>query len=174
MNYMFMPLKRYADFSGRSRRLEFWLWTLFNTIVVGVLVAIIMIAVFGSMTDLANRAASGEFANYVSDGGTSFVELNGQKYAVPPEVVAGAIMGSLGIPAALLGLWWLATLLPNLAVIVRRMHDQDKSGWWFFIGFVPFIGGIWLLILYLTDGTPGPNQYGPDPKGRGATAAPFA
>ena len=176
MNYMFMPLKRYADFSGRSRRLEFWLWQLFNLIVVGVLCTIIMVAVFGSIADLAHRAASGEFANYVPPEGSAagYVELNGEKYAVPPELVAQAIMGSLGIPAALLGLWWLAIFIPNLAVIVRRLHDQDKSGWWFFIGFVPIIGGIWLLILYLTDGTPGPNQYGPDPKGRGATAAPFA
>jgi uncharacterized membrane protein YhaH (DUF805 family) len=174
MNYMFMPLKRFADFSGRSRRLEFWLWTLFTMIVTSVLVAIIVVAVVGSMADLANRAASGEFANYVSDGGTNFVELNGQKYAIPPEVMAQAIIGSFGIPAILLALWSLAILIPNLAVIVRRLHDQDKSGWWFFIGFVPFIGGIWLLILYLIDGTPGPNRYGPDPKGRGMSAAPFA
>lgn len=175
MGNMFLPLKRYADFSGRSRRAEFWLWWLFNFIIAGVLCAIIMVAVFGSIADLAHRAAAGEFANYVPPEGSAagYVELNGEKYAVPPELVAQAIMGSLGIPAVLLGLWWLATLIPNLAVAVRRMHDQAKSGWWILIGFVPIIGGIWLLILYLTDGTPGPNQWGPDPKGRGAGAAPF-
>ena len=167
MNYMFMPLKRYADFSGRSRRLEFWLWTLFNMIVVGVLCTVLFIAVFGSIADLAHRAQAGEFANYVAPEGTQpgYVELNGEKYAVPPELVMQAIMGSLGIPALLLGIWWLATLIPNRAVAVRRMHDQDKSGWWILIGFVPFIGGIWLLILYLIGGTPGPNRFGPDPKG---------
>ena len=173
MNYMFMPLKRYADFSGRSRRLEFWLWALFHAIVAGVFITIIAIAFYGSMTDLANRAASGEFANYVAPDGTGSLMVNGEKYSVPPDVMAQAILGSIGIPAALLGLWSLAIFIPNLAVIVRRLHDQGKSGWWFFISFVPFIGGIWLLILYLTDGTPGPNQYGPDPKGRGASAAPF-
>jgi uncharacterized membrane protein YhaH (DUF805 family) len=176
MNYMFMPLKRYADFSGRSRRLEFWLWWLFNMIVVGLLCTIIAIAIFGATAELAHRAAGGEFANYVPPEGSAggSVELNGEKYAVPPELVAQAIMGSLGIPALLLGLWWLATLIPNLAVAVRRMHDQDKSGWWILIGLVPLIGGIWLLILYFIDGTPGPNRFGQDPKGRGIGAAAFA
>ena len=174
MGYMFAPLKRYADFSGRSRRTEYWLWWLFNFIVSAVFVTIIAVAFVGSMTDLSNRAASGEFANYVpTDGSSGYVELNGEKYAVPPELVAQAIMGSLGIPFAILCIWGLATLIPNLAVLVRRMHDQGKSGWWVFIAFVPIIGGIWLLILLLTDGTPGPNQWGPDPKGRGAGAAPF-
>jgi uncharacterized membrane protein YhaH (DUF805 family) len=166
MGYMFLPLKRYADFSGRSRRLEFWLWTLFHAIVSSVVVIIIMILVFGSISDLAQRAASGEFANYAVDG-ANYVTLNGEKYAIPPEVMLPAIMGPIAIPCLLLALYSLAVFIPNLAVIVRRLHDQDKSGWWFFIGFVPIIGGIWLLILYLTDGTPGPNQYGPDPKGRG-------
>ena len=171
MGYMFLPLKRYADFSGRSRRLEFWLWTLFNMIVVVVVMVIVGIAFFSAMSDLAQRAASGEFANYVPpDGTTSYVELNGQKFAVPPETLAAAIFSSIGIPMALLGLYSLAVFIPNLAVAVRRMHDQDKSGWWILIGFVPFIGGIWLLVLYLIDGTRGPNRYGPDPKA-GTTAA---
>jgi uncharacterized membrane protein YhaH (DUF805 family) len=171
MNYMFMSLKRFADFSGRSRRLEFWLWTLLNIIVTCVLVGVIMVSVFSSMADIANRAASGEFANYVAPDGASTFVMNGVKYSVPPEVMLQAILGSFGIPALLLALWSLAIFIPNLAVIVRRLHDQDKSGWWFFIGFVPIIGGIWLLILYLTDGTPGTNRFGTDPKGRGAAIA---
>ena len=59
----------------------------------------------------------------------------------------------------------LATLVPNLAVTVRRLHDQDKSGWWIFTGVIPFIGSIWLLILLAMEGTKGPNKYGPDPNG---------
>lgn len=167
MNYMFLPLKRFADFSGRSRRLEFWLWTLFHTIVTTVLVGFMMIMVFGAVGDIAQRAAAGEFDNYASYDGASFVTLNGEKFAVPPDVMMQAILGSIGIPCLLLVLYSLAIFIPNLAVIVRRLHDQDKSGWWFLIGLVPIIGGIWLLILYLTDGTPGPNRFGPDPKGRG-------
>ena len=146
MGYMFLPLKRFADFSGRSRRLEFWLWTLFHTIVTTVLVVIMMIAIFGSISDLAQRAANGEFANYAAMDGANFVTLNGEKFAIPPEVMTQAMLGAVGIPCLLLMLYSLAIFIPNLAVIVRRLHDQDKSGWWFFIGFVPFIGGIWLLI----------------------------
>jgi uncharacterized membrane protein YhaH (DUF805 family) len=175
MGYMFLPLRRYADFSGRSRRLEFWLWALFNMIVFWVVMAALGIAFFSAMADLAHRAASGEFANYVPpDGTTSYVELNGEKFAVPPETLAVAMTSAIGIPMALLGLYSLAVFIPNLAVAVRRMHDQDKSGWWILIGLVPFIGGIWLLILYLIDGTRGPNRFGPDPKQPVTSAGAFA
>jgi uncharacterized membrane protein YhaH (DUF805 family) len=168
MNYMFLPLKRYADFSGRSRRLEFWLWQLFNFVVSGILIVFVMIAVFGSITDLANRAAAGEFANYIpNDYASSYVELNGYRYDIPPDVFFQTIVGSLGIPGILLLLYALATFIPNLAVTVRRLHDQDKSGWWILIALIPFIGGIWLLILYFVDGTSGPNRFGPDPKASG-------
>jgi uncharacterized membrane protein YhaH (DUF805 family) len=173
MGYMFLPLKRYADFSGRSRRLEFWLWALFHLVVVGILMTIIMVSVFGSIADLAQRAASGEFANTPMDG-ASFVTWNGEKYAVPPEVMMQAIMGSFGIPFLLLCLYSLAVFIPNLAVSVRRLHDSDRSGWWILIAFVPFIGGIWLLVLYLLSGTPGPNRFGPDPKAGTAEAQAFA
>jgi uncharacterized membrane protein YhaH (DUF805 family) len=65
-------------------------------------------------------------------------------------------------------LYGLGVLLPSLAVFCRRMHDQDKSGWWWLIALIPFIGGIWLLILTCLPGTAGPNKYGPDPKAIGA------
>lgn len=55
-------------------------------------------------------------------------------------------------------------VLPSIAVAVRRLHDIGKSGWWIFVGFVPVIGFIWLLIYFVREGTIGPNQYGPDPK----------
>jgi uncharacterized membrane protein YhaH (DUF805 family) len=172
---MFLPLKRYADFSGRSRRLEFWLWALFNWIVVGIFITFIAIACFNALSDLSNRAAAGEFTNYVPpDGVNSTISLNGEKYAVPPEVLMQAIMTSFGLPALLLGIYSLAVFIPNLAVAVRRMHDQDKSGWWILIGFVPLIGGLWLLILYLIGGTRGPNRFGPDPKAGTTQAQAFA
>lgn len=75
------------------------------------------------------------------------------------DALTGAIIGYV-----LFGLYALATLLPALGVIVRRLHDVDKSGWFYFIAFIPFVGGIWLLILFCTEGTHGPNQYGQDPK----------
>jgi uncharacterized membrane protein YhaH (DUF805 family) len=53
-----------------------------------------------------------------------------------------------------------AAFLVSLALTIRRLHDQDKSGFWYFIAFVPFIGGIWLLVLTIMEGTPGPNRFG--------------
>lgn len=58
----------------------------------------------------------------------------------------------------------LSFLCQVLAVFVRRMHDVGKSGWWFFIGLIPIIGAIWLLILVCTDSEKGENQYGKNPK----------
>ncbi|PID36283.1 MAG: DUF805 domain-containing protein [Rhodobacterales bacterium] len=63
----------------------------------------------------------------------------------------------------------LTTALPMLAVVIRRLHDTDHTGWWLLISFVPIIGGIVLLVFYVTDGTRGANRFGPDPKGRGTT-----
>jgi uncharacterized membrane protein YhaH (DUF805 family) len=48
----------------------------------------------------------------------------------------------------------------NLSLAVRRLHDTDKSGFWIFIGLIPLIGGIVLLVFYLLLGTPGPNRHG--------------
>ena len=62
-------------------------------------------------------------------------------------------------------LYTLFVLIPGLAVLVRRLHDINKSGAWYFIALVPLIGGIWLFILLCTEGTSGSNIYGADPKG---------
>ena len=61
-------------------------------------------------------------------------------------------------------LYALASLIPSLALVVRRLHDVGKSGWFYFIALIPLVGGIWLLVLFCTAGNPGTNQYGPDPK----------
>jgi uncharacterized membrane protein YhaH (DUF805 family) len=74
---------------------------------------------------------------------------------------AGIGHGGLGL---LSGLYGLATFLPALGVMIRRLHDTGRSGWWILIGFIPFIGGIILLIFMLLDSQPGTNQYGPNPK----------
>lgn len=57
----------------------------------------------------------------------------------------------------------LGILLPSLAVAIRRLHDTDRSGWWYLIGLVPLVGGIILIIFLVTRGTAGPNRFGPDP-----------
>ncbi|MFP5039548.1 DUF805 domain-containing protein [Parasediminibacterium sp. JCM 36343] len=58
----------------------------------------------------------------------------------------------------------LGSFIPWLAVLCRRLHDVNKSGGNAFIWLIPLIGPIWLLVLLFTEGTPGPNKYGEDPK----------
>jgi uncharacterized membrane protein YhaH (DUF805 family) len=62
------------------------------------------------------------------------------------------------------GIYGLAILIPSLAVTVRRLHDIDRSGWWILINLFPLIGSIVLLVFAVSEGTPGNNQYGPNPK----------
>ena len=62
------------------------------------------------------------------------------------------------------GLYYLAVLVPGIAVALRRLHDVGKSGWYLLLIFVPLIGAIWLIVLFCTEGTRGMNEYGPDPK----------
>lgn len=58
----------------------------------------------------------------------------------------------------------LAVIIPGLALMVRRLHDVGKSGWFFFIALIPFIGAIWLLVLACKDSQPGENEHGANPK----------
>ena len=85
--------------------------------------------------------------------------------------IADAILGTrIGTGSSstgvLGGLYSLAVLIPSLAVTVRRLHDTGRSGWWWFIGLVPFVGWIVLLVFMVLDGDAGANTYGPDPKAR--------
>ena len=54
----------------------------------------------------------------------------------------------------------LVLLLPSLAVAVRRLHDIDRSGWWYLIIVIPIIGPLVLLYWYIQPGTDGSNQFG--------------
>ena len=55
--------------------------------------------------------------------------------------------------------WILVTIVPALAVLVRRLHDTGKSGWWVLMGFVPFAGAIVLFVFTVLDSTPAENKY---------------
>jgi len=113
-------LKNYANFNGRARRKEYWMFFLFN------LIFAVCAAVIDNLLGLSSKD-----------------------------------MGGYG---PIYGLYALATLLPGLAVAVRRLHDVGKSGWFLLVGLIPLIGGIWLLVLMATDSQPGSNEYGPNPK----------
>ena len=54
--------------------------------------------------------------------------------------------------------------LPSLSVVVRRLHDVGKTGWFYLIILIPFVGAIWMLVLLVSNGDVGENKYGADPK----------
>jgi uncharacterized membrane protein YhaH (DUF805 family) len=165
MEYMFLPLKRYADFSGRSRRMEYWMFVLFQ-ILLGALFWVAMTIVGG-----AALMGGGSADSLVAAG--------------------GAVM----VLVALYGLVSLALIIPALAVGVRRLHDTNRSGWWILAPLAPYclsfigismgssgdggsasilvmLGGVLalvmaivLLVFMLLDGTPGANRYGEEPTG---------
>jgi len=70
-------------------------------------------------------------------------------------VCDAVIFGSSG--GSLFGIYQIGLFVPTIAVLVRRMHDVDKSGWFCF-------PPIYNLLLACTEGTKGPNRFGPDPK----------
>ena len=113
MNWYLEGLKKYAVFSGRARRKAYWMFTLFNVIIV---------------------------------------------------IVLGIIEVLVGGPGIVGMLYSLAVLIPGIAVLVRRLHDTNRSGWWLLIGLVPLIGPIILLVFVVQDSQAGANQYGPNPK----------
>ncbi|MBX3479145.1 MAG: DUF805 domain-containing protein [Caulobacter sp.] len=128
----------------------------------------LMFAPFRKYVDFQGRARRSEYWLYIL-----FLT------AVEIVLVVLAAMMSNGDPESfgpvniLLLIFGLGTFLPTLAVAVRRLHDTGRSGFWLFIGLIPLIGAIVLLIFYVLDGTPGPNRFGPDPKGRGGDADVF-
>lgn len=85
-------------------------------------------------------------------------------------LILGAIVGDatgalagMGIGYVLFCLYALVALIPGISVFVRRMHDIGRSGWWFWIGLIPFVGAIVLLVFLVTGSDRGDNQYGPEP-----------
>ncbi len=138
MELMLQPIRKYADFSGRARRKEFWLFAL--------LMFLIEIAFMGLLSAV---------------GGSPMMLVDP---AVAPATGAG------GTVLMIYGLVLLALLIPSVAVAIRRLHDTNRRGWWILIGLIPLIGQLVLFVFYLLDGTPGPNRFGPDPKGRSELA----
>jgi uncharacterized membrane protein YhaH (DUF805 family) len=169
MNFMLLPLKRYAEFSGRSRRMEYWMFQLFMFLVYMAMVVLMMVVGGGAMMMMASGDPSG------------------------PLAAGGAVVVIFGLYLV----FALAMFIPALAVTVRRLHDTNRSGWWILApisGYVimaiggvmaaaspdnPGLGGVLavvgmvavlglaltLLVFMFLEGTRGPNNYGPDPKG---------
>jgi uncharacterized membrane protein YhaH (DUF805 family) len=136
MDDMFRPLRKYATFSGRARRKEFWLW--FLAYIIGAMVITFIESAIGLAPEPQTTSQFGDGSVSVS-----FYSQGGPLTSV----------------------YVLALLIPNIAVTVRRLHDTGRSGWWFLMIFLPIIGWIVLLVFYCLEGQRAPNEYGPDPKG---------
>jgi len=77
-------------------------------------------------------------------------------------LILAFIFAAVHVPAVSILLYVAAvigSILVSLSLTVRRLHDSDKSGFWYLIAFVPF-GGIVLLVFTLLEGTPGQNRFG--------------
>ena len=77
-------------------------------------------------------------------------------------IIASVLDGMIGLPLFSLVVM-LGLIAPGICVSIRRMHDKGKSGWWLLIGFVPLVGFLYILYLFVTPGTSGDNDFGPDP-----------
>ena len=120
MSWYVLAWQRATDFSGRSRRKEYWYFNLFN--------GIVFVFLFLCAVPLGEH----------------------EKPAM--------------LPLGVMFVYSLVVMVPSLSVIIRRLHDIGRSGWWYFIAFVPVIGGIILFVFTLLDSEPFANQWGPDPK----------
>jgi uncharacterized membrane protein YhaH (DUF805 family) len=139
------------SFQGRLRRQDFWICTLLLW-VVGFVLSMIVTTVMGGGIMAALMASGAGSDN-------------------PDPAVAAGIMAAVAPMYGVLCVIGLAMLWPHLAVMVKRGHDRDQTGWMVLILLIPIVGWFFWLINYgILDGTPGPNQYGPSPKGLGESA----
>jgi uncharacterized membrane protein YhaH (DUF805 family) len=113
------------------------------------------------------------FQDAITSGFKRYIDFNGRSsrseywywilgFCAVYLVYGVAIASHIGILIALVALVLLGLFLPSLAVAVRRLHDTNRSGWWYLLALTG-IGGILLLVWYCTRGTIGENQFGPDP-----------
>lgn len=137
MEWMLMPLKRYADFNGRSQRKEYWMFFLFQFLIQ------VALLIF--------------FVVYIQSESFEFNSIEGNSGS----------LNLLMLPLIWL-VFWIAMLIPNMAIVVRRLHDQDIPG---IVGILLYIGtiiftlpGLAILVFMCIEGKKGDNQYGPDPK----------
>lgn len=141
MHYYFDVLKKYTDFSGRARRKEFWMFLLISTIISLALTIIDNIV------------------------GLQFVVYTWPEHTITIETASGPAKEQF--PPFELGYLWaayfIAVLIPSIAVAVRRLHDTGRTGLWWWLWLICCIGSIVLIIFYVLPGTQGDNKYGPDP-----------
>lgn len=120
-------------------------------------------AVFHNYANFSGRARRSEYWYFVLFNIILFI----------PVFILSMIVGENGndsftdIGLIIIGLGFIGLIIPWLAVVVRRLHDLNRSGWYYFIRLIPVVGPILLLVWLCTEGNPYPNNYGSDPKNPG-------
>jgi uncharacterized membrane protein YhaH (DUF805 family) len=172
MEWMFMPLKRYADFSGRSRRMEYWMWVVFQFLIF-IAFMILMVAVGGA------ALMRGDLAGLMAVGGVLIIlyllyALMGLIFLIPNLAVTIRRLHDTGRSG-----WWIMLFWgPYLLMIANSMitgakvasgGDTTMDGPVGLVLMLAFlVGALVLLVFMFLEGTRGPNQYGADPKGQNA------
>lgn len=113
-----------------------------------------------------------DFGTAVKTGFSKFATFEGRAsrseywfytlFVFATSVVLNIIDAVTGI-GVLSVIFALVTLIPGIAVAVRRLHDTDRAGWWYLLALIPLIGWIVLIIWFCGRGTTGDNRFGADP-----------
>lgn len=139
---------KFATFSGRARRSEFWWFYLLNAIP-SMIMSYMVNWKMGVKAELEQKAWDAAFGG----GDLSALEAQASSYDTIFYSVVGICLVVM-----------LVLLIPMLAVWVRRLHDVGKSGHMLWLFLLCGIGGLIPLVMAIPDGKPEPNQYGPSPK----------
>ena len=147
MEWMLMPLRRYAEFTGRSRRKEYWMFTLFVLLVSLVLMVIEMAAGIAEM---------------FGEGGGPLSLIFSLATLIPSLSVSVRRLHDIDRS----GWWLLAPIMPLLFVVLFVAFAAATQVMWLagIAGVLALVGILTLLVFAVSDGTTGPNRFGDDPK----------
>lgn len=129
--------KNYVNFNGRASRSEYWWVQLFVALVQLIPVALIIIGEVMVLGGMATAAAVDPYGS-----------------ATSMAVASGPGMVMLIIGSIMSGIIGLALILPNLGLMWRRLHDANFAGPFFFLGFIPGVGSLILIVLALMPSKP--------------------
>ena len=124
--YLNIITKQFADFKGRARRKEYWMYSLFQ-VLIGFSLYLISFIFFTNILDYSNE--KGLYSSLL-----------------------------------LFVIFLMLHFIPNIAITVRRLHDTGKSGWWYLLSLIPYIGPFILFILLVLESSEEENQWGVNPK----------
>lgn len=172
MEWMLMPLRRYAEFSGRSRRMEFWMWVLFQ-FVIGIVFFVAMMVVGGA------AIMSGEPGQVMAGGG-----IIALLYILNLLLMLAFFIPNLAVTVRRLhdsnrSGWWIllfwgpylmilfSLVMVGAGAVAASKGGAMAGGILYVLSALAFVvGSLVLLVFMFLEGTQGPNHYGPDPKGR--------